>query len=298
MSQDLMTVLGRGDLIVGDGAMGTMLQAAGLPAGTLPEAWNADNPEAVRAVHRAYLAAGAMFITSNTFGGNRPRLTEGGLVDRAAELNRLGAALAREAAGEAAGTAGAAAWVAGSIGPTGQLMDPYGPLTVAEAEAIYAEQAAALAEGGADLIKIETQHDIEEACAAIRAAKAATGLPVFCSFAFNARGRTMMGLRPDDAARRVLEAGADVVGANCGDGPAAIVAALEAMRDATPLPLMVQSNAGIPQMGHGSETVWDVTPEGMAEHAREFRALGARVFAGCCGTGPAFIAAMRAALLG
>ncbi|HHX64329.1 MAG TPA: hypothetical protein GX702_05510 [Chloroflexi bacterium] len=292
MSRDLLTVLGRGDLIVGDGAMGTMLQSLGLPAGALPEAWNADNPDAVRQVHRAYLDAGAMFLTTNTFGGNRPRLTEGGLADRADDLNRLGAELARSVAGDAA-------WVAGSIGPTGQLMEPYGPLTVQEAEAIFAGQAGALARGGADFIKIETQHDIEEACAAIRAAKAATGLPVFCSFAFNVRGRTMMGLRPEDAVQRAIEAGADVVGANCGDGPAAVVAALEAMRQVTDLPLMAQSNAGIPQMGHGAgDTLWDVTPEQMAEHAREFVALGARVLAGCCGTGPAFIAAMRAALVG
>jgi 5-methyltetrahydrofolate--homocysteine methyltransferase len=289
MRESILEALRRGELLICDGAMGTMLQAHHLPAGTMPELWNAEHPEVLLAIHRAYLAAGAQIITTNTFGGNRLRLAEAGLAARCAELNRLGVELAREAAGEAA-------WVAGDVGPTGQLLEPLGPLTLAQAEEVFTEQVTALAEAGADLILIETQHTIEEACAAVRMARAHTSLPVFCTFAFNAKGRTMMGLRPADAAREVEQAGGHVVGANCGEGPAAIIAALEGMRGATSLPLMAQANAGIPHVAEGQGTVWDVTPEQLAEHACTFRALGARVIGGCCGTRPEHIAAIRTAL--
>ena len=290
MSTDIRRILASGELIIGDGAFGTMLQVAGLPAGALPEQWNMERPEAVQAVYRAYAEAGAQYVTANTFGGNRPRLAEAGLADRAEELNRLGVQLARQAVG-------GGVWVGASIGPTGQLMEPYGTMTMAELEEIYATQIRIVAEAGADLILVETQHDIEEACAAVRAAKAETDLPIFCGFAFNGQGRTMMGLRAGEAAQRIQQAGADVVGANCGDGPAAVAAALEQMRQATSLPLLAKSNAGIPQAGEGGEAVWDITPEQMGEHARAFVALGAKVIGGCCGTTPASIAAIKAALI-
>ncbi len=288
MENPILTKLAQGEIIIGDGAFGTMLQAAGLPAGAMPEAWNVDNPDAVRAVHAQYIAAGADYITTNTFGGSAPRLQDGGLGGRVAEINRLGASLAVE-------VAAGRAWVAGSIGPTGQLMEPYGPLSAARAAEIFAEQVQALAEGGVDLFVIETHHDADEACAAVRMARQYTDLPIFCTFAFNKRGRTMMGLRPADAARRVEEAGGTVVGANCGDGPEAVAAALAAFDEASSLPLLAKANAGIPQVS-GEATVWDVTPEQMAEHARHFVELGATVIGGCCGTGPAHIAAIAAAL--
>jgi len=197
--------------------------------------------------------------------------------------------LAREAVDENA-------WVAGDVGPTGQLLEPYGELSLADAEAIYREQVIVLAEAGADLILIETMNDIEEALCAVRMARAHTSLPVFCSFAFNAKGRTMMGLRAGDAARRVAEAGANAVGANCGEGPEAVRVALEGMHEAVDLPLIAQANAGIPRMGEASAAVWDVTPKEMAAHARAFVAAGARIVGGCCGTGPEHIADIAAAL--
>jgi len=288
MRENILAALHRGDIVIGDGAMGTMLQARGLPGGTMPELWNLEHPEVVLAVHQAYLDAGAQIVTTNTFGGNRLRMGEAGLAGRGAELTRLGASLAHRAAGDRA-------WVAGSVGPTGQLLKPYGTLTASLAEQIFAEQIEALASGGADLILIETQHDIEEALCAVRAAKANTDLPVFCTFAFGASGRTMMGLGPDEAATRAQDAGADVVGANCGQGPAAIVAGLEGMREATSLPLMAQSNAGTPQMNQDGDPVWDVVPEDIVEHVRAFISLGAQVVGGCCGTGPEHIAAIVAA---
>ena len=295
MQESILSALKK-QVIIGDGAMGTMLQACDLPLGTMPELWNAEHPEVILAIHRAYLQAGAQIITTNTFGGNRVRMAEVGLAQRSAELTRLGVMLAREAAGEAECSTFRSAWVAGGVGPTGQIMEPYGELSVALAEEAYAEQVVALAEAGADLILIETEQDIEEACCAIRMAVVHTRLPVFCTFAFNAKGRTMMGLRPDEAARRAQEAGAGGVGANCGEGPAAIIAALEGMRAATDLPLVAQSNAGVPKVGTSAEAVWDVTPQQMGEYARAFAALGARIVGGCCGTGPAHIAAMAAAL--
>ena len=289
MKQNILTALENDGLIIGDGAMGTELQAKGLPAGTMPELWNDENAEAVLSIHRAYLDAGAQILTANTFGGNRLRMQEAGLAERATELTRLGASLASRAAG-------GRAWVAGSVGPTGGIMEPFGTLSVEEAEDIFGEQVTALAEGGADVILVETQHDIEEACAAIRAAKAKTNLPVLCTFAFNPKGRTMMGLKPDVAAQRAEEAGADVVGANCGDGPEAVLAGLKGMQGVTALPLMAQSNAGLPKMGEGGKTIWNFRPEQMARYARTYYSLGARIIGGCCGTRPEHIAAIVAEL--
>lgn len=291
VTESILEALHRGELIIGDGAMGTMLQAYDLPGGIMPELWNHDHPEVIRAIHQAYLDAGSQFLTTNTFGGNRLRMSEAGLAGRTAELTRLGAMLAREVAGEAA-------WVAGSVGPTGQLMEPYGTLSVALAEEVFAQQVVALADGGVDFVLVETQHDAEEACCAVRAARRSASLPVFCTFAFNAKGRTMMGLAPREAAKRAQEVGADVVGANCGEGPAAIMAALEEMCEATDLPLMAQSNAGVPQAGEGSQAVWDVSPVQMTNHVRTFISLGARIVGGCCGTGPDHIAALVAELRG
>ncbi len=285
----ILNALAAGQVIVCDGAMGTQLQARGLTAGAMPELWNAEHPEVLTAIHNDYLQAGARIVTSNTFGGNRARLAGAGLADRLVELNRKGVELARAAAGERA-------WVAGDVGPTGQLLEPYGELAVADAEAIYREQVTVLAKAGADFLLVETMNDIEEALCAVRMARAHTALPVFCTFAFNAKGRTMMGLQPGDAGRRAAEAGADAVGANCGEGPDAVLAALTGMREAVNLPLIAQSNAGIPQVGAEEATVWDRTPEQLADHARTFVEAGARVVGGCCGTGPAHIAAIAAAL--
>ena len=289
MKESILNVLARGELIIGDGAIGTMLQAKGLTAGTLPEIWNAERAELVAQVHRAYLDAGSQIITTNTFGGNRLLMAKKGLAERSAELVRLGASLAKDVAGDRA-------WVAGSVGPTGELMKPIGTLSIATAEEVFAEQIEALAEGGVDLILVETQHDIEEACAAVRMAATRTDLPVFCTFAFNPKGFTMMGLNAREAAARAKKAGADVVGANCGDGPEAIRAALLLMKDATDLPTMAQSNAGLPKIGENDETIWDFSPMEAVEYARIFVSLGATIIGGCCGTRPPHIAAIVAAL--
>jgi 5-methyltetrahydrofolate--homocysteine methyltransferase len=272
--KDLRTVLAEGTLIFGDGAIGTTLHARGLQAGTMPEAWSETHPEEVKGVHAAYLKAGAQYLTTNTFGASRIRLGEGELGARVAEFNERAVELVRQAAGDRA-------WIAGSVGPTGKLMQPYGDLSVAEAE---------------DLIVVETHHDSEEAGAAVRMALQLGSVPVFSSFAFNPKGRTMMGLKAADAARGMEALGVSAVGANCGDGPDAVAAALEQMQTVTTLPLLARSNAGIPQLGDNDDTIWDIEADAMARHARHFAELGARVIGGCCGTGPAHIAAIVAAL--
>ncbi|MGI6368652.1 MAG: homocysteine S-methyltransferase family protein [Anaerolineae bacterium] len=288
--QDLRTVLSSDTIIIGDGAIGTMLQSRGLVAGTMPEAWNSERPEDMLAVHRAYLEAGANYLTTNTFGANRIRMREGGLGSDVAGTVERAVALARQ-------VAEGQAWVAGSVGPTGRLMQPLGDLSLAEAEDVYAEQIEALIAAGVDLIVVETHHDVEEAGAAVRMARQLGNLPVFASFAFNPRGRTMMGLKAADAAVAMEALGVSAVGANCGDGPEAVAKALEQMHGATDLPLLARSNAGIPQLGKDAVTLWDIEAAAMAQHAQRFVSLGARIVGGCCGTGPSHVAAIRAALL-
>jgi 5-methyltetrahydrofolate--homocysteine methyltransferase len=289
MRENILKSLASSDVIVGDGAVGTTLQGRGLAPGAMPELWTLERPDEIRAMHRAYLDAGAQFLTTNTFGGNRLRLAQAGLADGLSEINQRGVAIAREVAQDSA-------WVAASVGPTGQLLEPWGDLSVAEAEEVYAEQIVALAEAGADFIKIETMNAIEEALCAVRMAVRHTQLPVFCSFAFDERGRTLMGVRAADAAQQAVAEGASVLGANCGAGPAAVAVAILAMSRAVTAPLLAQANAGIPQAGAHAATHWDVTPEQMGRHARDFVAAGAHLVAGCCGTTPTHIAAMVKAL--
>ncbi len=291
MLERILDVLARGEIVIGDGAIGTTLQARGLTPGAMPEGWNLERPEEIRVMHQAYLDAGARFVTTNTFGGNRYRLAQAGLTERLAELNTAGVQLARETVEERA-------WVAASVGPTGQLLEPLGDLSVAQAEEAYAEQVVLLAEAGADLIKIETMNDLEEACCAIRMAKQHTALPISCTFAFDARGRTLMGTRAAEAAQRAVEAGADIVGANCGEGPTAVAVAILAMSAVTSVPLLAQANAGIPQADAHQQAHWDITPEQMGVHAHDFVSAGAQIVSGCCGTGPAHVAAIVAALRG
>ena len=288
MPADIRSVLCPPNVLVADGAMGTYLQALGLPAGKPPETWNLEEPEAVRSLHRAYLGAGAQILSTNTFGGNRLRLPDEIDGHRLMDLVRRGVELAREVAGDLA-------WIAGSIGPTGRLLEPIGDLSCDRAEDAFAEQAAAMAEAGADLILIETMSDVLEARAALLGAQRATRLPVFVTFAFGAGGRTMMGVTAEEACREMQALGAAATGANCGAGPEAVVSALREMAQACSLPLIAQPNAGLPRLEPTGETIWDSTPDEFAQRARTLIELGARVVGGCCGTTPAHVMAIRAA---
>jgi methionine synthase I (cobalamin-dependent) len=278
--------------VVVDGGMGTLLQDKGLDDGGSGELWNVDRPDAIREAHRAYAEAGARILTTNTFGGTKPRLDMHGLGDRVHELNEAGARLAREAAEEHG------ALVAGDLGPTGELMEPLGTMDAAAAQAIFAEQLTGLRDGGIDLVLIETMSDLAEVEAAIAAAREVVpGLPIVATMSFDTNLRTMMGVRPGEAVTALATAGATAVGANCGRGPGEMAAIAAQMADARPdgLLLVAQSNAGLPQVV-GDHFEYDATPDDMAAHAVELRDLGIDLIGACCGSTPQHVGAISAAL--
>lgn len=290
MREDFLTRLRSGDVIVADGAMGTMLQEAGLPPGTPPEGWLLERPEAVVGVHRAYVEAGADLILTCTFGATRPRLERSGLGDRLGEINRHAVQIAREAAGTDR-------FVAGDVGPLGEFLAPLGELSYEEAVDIFAEQAEALTEAGVDVLYIETMAALEEVRAAVQGAlQAGEGTPVTATLSFDSHGRTNMGVRPEEAAEALLELGVDALGGNCGATLDMTLAAVETMHQIAPeIPLIVKPNAGKPRMVE-DEVVYDATPEDMADYARKFVDLGARIVGGCCGSTPEHIAAIARAV--
>jgi len=289
MRPPILERLSSGEVLIADGATGTMLQAAGLPAGTPGEAWVLARPAEIVRLHRAYLEAGSHLILTSTFGGTRARLKKAGLDSQVTEINRRAAELARQAAGEDR-------YVGGDIGPTGEMLAPLGRLTYEAAVEMFAEQAAALAAGGVDCLYIETMSDLKEAQAAVQGARQAGDLPVFCTFSFDTRGRTTMGLHPAQAAQAMAALGVVAVGANCGHAPEEVLEFLPQMRQAAPdLYLIAKPNAGLPRLVQ-RQVVYDATPQQMAELAIRYIELGARIIGACCGSSPAHIAAMAAAL--
>ncbi len=288
---DLRQKLSEPGIIVMDGATGTQLQKMGLPAGRAPELWNLENPEAVKKHYQAYVEAGSDAILTNTFGGSRPRLDMEGSGHLTHDINLAAAKLAREVAGDKV-------LVLGSIGPTGQLMEPMGELTYDKAVAYFAEQAAALAEGGADGIHVETMSDLQEAKAAIVGAHQATDLPVTVTMSFDMHGRTMMGVRPEEAVKALWALDVLAVGVNCGRTLEENLQALTAMRTAAPeVTLIAKPNAGLPRLEAGGiEAVYDVTPEVMADYALKFGTQHVKMLGGCCGSNPDHIRSLKAAL--
>lgn len=288
----LAALLGADRPVLLDGGMGTLLQDRGLEDGAPGELWNFENPDAVRAAHTAYADAGARVLTTNTFGGTRPRLDMHGLGDRLGEVNRTAARIARSVADDHG------LLVAGDLGSTGELLAPLGTLTADEAQTIFAEQLTALVEGGIDLVLVETLSDLGEADAALAAAReVAPDLPVAVTMSFDTNVRTMMGVRPGEAVTHLAAAGADAVGANCGRGPGEMEIIAAQMVQARPdgLLLVAQSNAGLPQVV-GDHFEYDATPGDLAAHAARLAGLGIDLVGGCCGSTPAHIAAVRAAL--
>ncbi len=295
MRAPILERLASGEVLIADGATGTMLLAAGLPTGVPGEAWVLERPEEIKKLHRAYVAAGSQLILTCTFGGSRSRLAKAGLDVQAAEINRRAAELALEVAGEGRTEEGCP-YVGGDIGPSGEMMPPLGKLTYAAAVEIFSEQAAALAAGGVDCIYIETMSDLNEARAAVEGAKQACDLPVFCTFSFDTRGRTGFGVSPAQAARAMAEMGVSAVGANCGHAPEEVLGFLPELRAAAPdLILIAKPNAGLPRMVE-RQVVYDAGPERMAELARQYAALGASIVGTCCGSSPEHIAAIATAL--
>ena len=285
--------LNAGDVLVADGATGTNLHIMGLKAGTPPEDLVMDNPEILLKLASAFVEAGSDIILTCTFGGTRLRMKDSKYVDRAPEVNIRAAELARQAASKRDGML-----VAGSMGPTGSLLVPYGPLTPEQAFASYAEQAKALAEGGVDLLLIETMFALEEATPAFEGARSVTDLPIVVSFSYDRGVRTMMGVKTTDVMKTYKEKGAVVIGANCGttlDNMEKIVREYAAA--APGFPIWAKPNAGLPRMdAETNRAIYDVTPEMMGEHARKFVALGARIVGGCCGSTPEHVSAIAKAV--
>jgi 5-methyltetrahydrofolate--homocysteine methyltransferase len=273
-----------------DGGMGTLLQDRGLDDGGAGELWNVDRPDVVRESHEAYARAGARILTTNTFGGSRPRLQMHGLEDRVHEINQAAAAVARQVADEHG------ILVAGDLGPTGELLAPLGTMDGTEAEEIFAEQLRGLRDGGIDVVLIETMSDLAEVEAAVRAAGAVVpDLPIIATLSFDTNLRSMMGVRPAQAVTELAALGVDAVGANCGRGPEEMeIIALE-MVAARPdgLLIVAQSNAGLPQVV-GDHFEYDKSPADLAEHAKALKGLGVDLIGACCGSTPEHTAAMSA----
>ncbi|MAU02057.1 MAG: methionine synthase I [Anaerolineaceae bacterium] len=288
----LEQLLATHDYLIADGGMGTMLMAAGLEQGDPPEMWNLLHPDRIRAVHRGYIEAGSQIILTNSFGGTCFRLKLHKLQDRAYELNKAAAELARAAAD----AADHPVVVGGSIGPSGEIMEPVGALCYNEAVAGFAEQAAGLAAGGVDVLWIETMSDISEVRAAVQGCREATDLPIVATMTFDTNGRTMMGITPVQAFTELSRMNLTALGGNCGNGPEEIEGVIQAMYATNQsYPFVAKSNAGIPEYVHG-HLHYNGTPEVMADYAVKVRNFGARIIGACCGSTPAHIAAMRAAL--
>lgn len=283
---DFLQRVQSGDILISDGATGTYLQANGLEPGGCPELMNDTHPEIVRQMASQYFAAGSNMVETNSFGGSRYMLKKYEQGHRVEELNRKGAELARAVAPDGC-------FVLGSIGPTGEFLQPSGTATEEDMYNVFCEQSRGLAAGGVDAICIETMSDLGETTIALRAAKDTTGLPVVTTMTFDKGPRgyfTMMGVTPAMAAEQLSEAGADVVGSNCGLPIEALLEIVTAMRAVTTTPILTHINAGIPKI-IGKEIVYPDTPDHMATEMTKMVAAGANIVGGCCGTSPDYVRA-------
>ena len=282
--------MSRGFLIL-DGGMGTLLQERGLAPGERPERWNLTHPDEIRAIHRAYYEAGSNVVAANTFGANPLRFSR-------EELDGIvSSALANAKAARAEARIDHPAWVALDLGPTGRLLRPYGDLDFEDAVAAFAETVRLGVRYGADLILIETMSDSYETKAALLAAKENSDLPIFVSCAFGKDGKLMTGADPAAMVALLEGMGADAVGLNCSEGPAAMLPTLAAFLDRASVPVLFKPNAGLPR-SEGGVAVYDLSPEDFASAMGKAADAGARILGGCCGTTPAYIAALCRALDG
>jgi 5-methyltetrahydrofolate--homocysteine methyltransferase len=283
--------LNSGEILVADGATGSNLQKMGLRPGQAPEDLIIDNPALLLKLESSFVEAGSDIILTCTFGGTRMRMKDSNYQDRTPEVNIRAAELAHRAAA-AAGRPNVL--VAGSMGPLGTLIKPYGPLEAEQVHETFAEQAKALAEGGADLLLIETMFSFEETTAAYEGARSVTELPIVVSFSYDRGTRSMMGVKPMDVMKRYTEMGAEVVGANCGNTLENMEIVVKEYADTVPnFPIWAKPNAGIPRMDIQTEqAIYDMGPQDMAAYARKYVALGARIVGGCCGSTPEHVAAI------
>lgn len=283
--------LAAGGVLVADGAMGTMLMERGLQPGGPPEAFNLDRLDALEEIAREYLNAGADIIQTNTFGGSRLKLAQYSLDDRVAQINEKAVQAVRRAVESNA-------YVSGSCGPTGQFLKPYGEVEPAEMLDVFREQIGVLVSAGVDIICIETMSDLGEATCAVKAAIEIGSVPVMATMTFDQTPKgfyTIMGVTIEQAVKALEAAGADVVGSNCGNGIENMVSIARECRKFTRLPIVIQSNAGIPEL-KGDVAVYPETPDFMAARVEELLAAGVKIIGGCCGTTPVHIRAIREAV--
>lgn len=289
MAEDILARIKRSPVLC-DGAMGTLLYAKGVFINRCYDELNLSQPDLIRGVHHEYLQAGAEIVETNTFGANAFRLGRHSLADKVQEVNKMGARLAREAAKSFD------VWVAGSVGPLGTRIEPLGKTSFEEARQAFREQIAALAEGGVDLLMMETFGYLEELHQAMLAAKdVGAKLPLVVQVTIDEEGNCLDGSDPENFTPRLEDWGADVIGCNCSVGPVAMLDAIERVRAVTSLPLAAQPNAGIPRSVEG-RNIYLCSPEYMASYARKFVAAGAKIVGGCCGTTPDHIRVMKSAL--
>jgi 5-methyltetrahydrofolate--homocysteine methyltransferase len=286
MTQVFLDRLASGKTLVSDGATGTNLQKVGLKPGMSPEVWVMEQPEKILELETAFVRAGSDIILTCTFGGTCLRLKDGDYAGRVAEVNQTAVELARKAASQGSGVL-----VAGSMGPVGGLIKPYGPLTLEEVTAAYLEQARALTEAGVDLLVIETQFSLEEAQAALAAARQAGDVPVVVSFSYDRGTRTMMGVKPTQVIKAFQPLGVAAIGANCGTTLENMEAIVKEYHDlVADLPIWAKPNVGMPELNARGETVFNITPQEMGEAALRNIAAGAGIVGGCCGSTPEHIA--------
>ncbi len=288
----LLEKINNGTVLVADGAMGTMLQKEGLPPGDCPERWNIEHPDILQKIAVAYLEAGADIVQTNTFGGSPLKLAQYHLEEKTEEINTAAVHAVRRAIGQNA-------YLSASCGPSGRLLKPYGDTEPEEMQESFERQIRALVSAGVDMICIETMTDLTEATLAVRAAKkVAPDLPVAATMTFDATSKgffTVMGIGIEDAVKGLLDAGADIIGSNCGNGIENMVRIAGEFRRHTSHPLLVQANAGLPVL-QGDSFVYLETPQFMAEKSTLLLELGVNIIGGCCGTTPEHIAALRGAV--
>jgi 5-methyltetrahydrofolate--homocysteine methyltransferase len=290
--KDLLSLLKAGDVLVADGAIGALLIQRGLPRGKCPESVNTSNPEVLEEIAEQYVAAGAEIVQSNTFGASPLKLSDYGLEEKYVEINARAVEAVRKVAADKV-------YVSGSCGPTGRVLKPYGETDPEDVSRAFHQQIGVLVESGVDILCIETMTDVNEAKLALQAARSVSStIPVIATMTFDRTPRgyfTIMGVNVEGAARELADARADIVGSNCGTGMEDMVELAREFRHHSQLPLIIQPNAGLPEI-EGDSVVYRETPEFMAGKVQELVDIGVSIIGGCCGTTPRHTEAMRRAL--